>query len=66
MELARGYVDSVQVCKTEPNKIEAIWVVFNDSDVGKLLRFDERNLEKQHRPANEKAVPILKIKKTFI
>ena len=37
---ARGFVDSVQVNKTEPDQIEAVWVVFKDSDVGSLLRFD--------------------------
>ena len=31
---ARGYVDSVQVSKTEPQKIDVIWVTFKEKNIG--------------------------------
>ena len=62
---ARGYVDSVQVSKTEPEKIDVIWVTFKDKNIGKLLRYEYRNLKKMHKPNDENAVPILRQKKGF-
>ena len=62
---ARGYVDSVQVSKTEPDKIDVIWVTFKDKNIGKLLRYEYRNLKKMHKPNDENAVPILRQKKGF-
>ena len=62
---AKGFVDSIQVSRSDPEKIEAVWIIFKDSNVGKLLRYELRNLKKQHKPMNEKAVPILRQKKTF-
>ena len=41
---ARGYVDSIQVSKTDPEKIEVVWVVFREENVGKLLRYDLKKL----------------------
>ena len=62
---AKGYVDSVQVSKKNPDFVEVVWVVFNDKNIGGLLRFDLRDLKKLHRPYDDKAVPILRQKKTF-
>ena len=42
-----------------------VWIVFQDKTVGKLLRYDYRNLKKDHKPRNENAVPILRQKKSF-
>ena len=60
---ARGYVDSIQVSKNDPEKIEVVWVVFKDKNVGKLLRYDYRNLKKMHKPNDENAIPIVRPKK---
>ena len=62
---ARGFIDSLQISKTDTRKIEVIWVVFKDSNVGKLVRFDYRKLKNDHRPRNVLAVPILRQKRTF-
>ena len=42
---AKGYVDSLQVSQTDREKVEVVWVVFNDMNVGKLLRYDYKHLE---------------------
>jgi hypothetical protein len=62
---ARGYIDSLQTTKDNPENIEVVWVVFKDKNVGRLLRFDFRNLKKIHRPNDDNAVPIIKQKKSF-
>ena len=62
---AKGYVDSVQVSIKDPERIDVVWVVFKDMNVGKLLRYDLKHLKKVHKPSNENAVPILRQKKTF-
>ena len=62
---AKGYVDSIQMSKHECMKIDVVWVVFKDKNVGKLLKYEYRNLLKIHKPNNEHAVPILRQKKTF-
>ena len=53
---ARGYVDSIQVSKNHPEQIDVVWVVFKDNKVGKLLRYENRNLTKKHKPFDENAV----------
>ena len=65
MNGAKGYIDSVQVSKSDAEKVEVVWIVFKDENIGKVLRYDLRHLLKLHKPFNEKAVPILREKKTF-
>ena len=62
---AKGFIDSLQVSKTDREKVEVVWVVFNDQNVGKLLRYDYKHLRKLHQPIDENAVPILCQKKAF-
>ena len=62
---ARGFVDSIQLSKSNPEIIDAIWIVFNDSRIGSLMRFDYRKLKNIHRPKNSRAVPIFRIKRSF-
>jgi hypothetical protein len=62
---ARGYIDSLQTTKDNPENIEVVWVVFKDKNVGRLLRYDYRGLKKKHRPNDDNAVPIIKQKKSF-
>ena len=61
----RGFIDSIQSSKDNPDVAEVIWVRFNDDKVGQQLRFDKRDLLRQHKPNDPLAVPIMKQKKTF-
>ena len=61
----RGFIDSIQPSKENPDVAEVIWVRFNDDKVGQQLRFDKRDLLRQHKPNDPLAVPIIKQKKTF-
>ena len=62
---ARGYVQAVQVDKSNPEKVDVIWVVFNDERVGKLYRFDHRHMRADFNPGHPNATPILPIRRTF-
>ena len=62
---ARGYIDSIQESKQDPHYVDVVWMVFQDENVGKLLRYDLRDLKRNHKPKNENAVPILRQKKSF-
>ena len=62
---ARGFVQSIQVSKLDPNKVDIIWVVFNKESVGKLYRFEHGYLRKHHNPGHELATPILPQRKKF-
>ena len=59
MNGARGYVQSIQVSKKDPNLVEIIWVVFHNESIGALYRFDHRHLWKDHIPGHKLAIPIL-------
>ena len=61
----RGFIDSIQASKDNPDVAEVIWVRFNDDKVGQLLLRDNRNLLRDHTPNDRLAVPIKKQKKTF-
>ena len=62
---ARGFVQSIQMTKQDPNKVEIIWIVFNKESVGKLYRFEHGYLRKHHNPGHELATPILPQRKKF-
>ena len=50
---ARGYVDSIQVSKDDPDQVMVIWVVFNKESIGKLYRFEHNHLKKVFHPAQD-------------
>ena len=62
---ARGFVDSIQANKEDPDVAEVIWVRFNDDAIGQLLRIDSKGLLNQHKPNDPLAVPIIRQKKQF-
>ena len=62
---SRGYIDSIQTMKGNPDVAEVIWVRFNDDKTGQLLREDNKILLRDHRPNDPLAVPIKKRKKSF-
>ena len=62
---ARGYVQAIQVSKDDPEKVEVVWVVFNNEDIGKLYRFEHRHLRSNFNPGHKLATPILPVRRTF-
>ena len=62
---ARGYVESIQVSKNDPEKVDVIWIVFNKETIGKLYRFEHKYLRKQFNPGHDLATPILPQRKNF-
>ena len=62
---SRGYIDSIQTVKGNPDVAEIIWVRFNDDKTGQLLREDNKILLRDHKPNDPLAVPIKKRKKSF-
>ena len=62
---ARGYIDSIQLCKSNPEDIKVVWVIFKDKNIGKRLSFDLKHVKKDHKLNNKDAIPILKQKKQF-
>ena len=62
---ARGYIDSIQPSKDNPDIAEVIWVRFTDEKIGQLLRKEMFSLLKNHKPNDPLAVPITK-QKNFV
>ena len=44
---ARGYVQAIQTAKNDQDKVEIVWVVFNNENIGKLYRHDHSYLRKE-------------------
>ena len=65
MNGARGFVHAIQVCRENPQKVEVIWVIFNNENIGKLYRFEHNHLRQKFDPGNKLATPILPSRKTF-
>ena len=65
MNGARGYVQSIQTSKENPQKVDIVWVVFNKPNIGRRYRFDHIHLRKFHDPGHESATPILPVRITF-
>ena len=62
---ARGFIDSIQPSKDNPDVADIIWVRFTDDNIGQLLRRESLSLLKDHKPNDPLAVPIKKQKKQF-
>ena len=62
---ARGYVQSIQVSKDDPEKVDIVWVVFNRESIGKLYRFEHSYLLKDYNPGNKLATPIFPTRQNF-
>ena len=60
---ARGFVQAVQMSKKSPDTVDIIWVVFNQSNVGRLYRFEHRHLLQDFDPGHPLATPILPVRK---
>ena len=62
---ARGYVHSMSVSKDDPEKVDLIWVVFNQEAFGRLYRFEHFYLLKDYKPGHKLATPIFPTRKKF-
>ena len=65
MNGARGFVHAIQVSRENPQKVEVVWVIFNNENIGKLYRFEHNHLRKFFDPGNKLATPILPSRKNF-
>jgi len=65
MNGARGYVQAIQTSKTNPEKVEIVWVVFHNENIGKRYRFEHNHLRKGFNPGHKNATPILPSRKSF-
>ena len=62
---ARGYVQAIQLSKDIPDKVEVVWIVFIDEDIGKCYRFDHAHFRKNFNPGHRLATPIFPQRKNF-
>ena len=62
---ARGFVQAVQTSKNNPEKVEVVWIVFNNEKFGRLYRFEYKHLRQNFNPGHENATPILPIRRSF-
>ena len=65
MNGARGYVHSISVSKENPEKVDLIWVIFNQETIGRSYRFDHSYLLKDYNPGNHLATPFFPTKSTW-
>ena len=62
---ARGYVQAVQTSEDNSDKVEIIWVIFNNEKIGRLYRFENINLRQKFNPGHALATPIFPERKKF-
>ena len=65
MNGARGFVQAVQTSKENPEKVDVIWIIFNNESVGRLYRFEHNHLRKTFNPGHQLSTPILPIRNNF-
>ena len=65
MNGARGFVQAIQVSKDDPEKVNIIWVVFNNENIGRRYGFEHRHLRKDFDPGHKLAMPILPQRRNF-
>ena len=65
MNGARGFIQAIQTSTSNPEKVEVVWVIFNNEDIGKRYRFDYKHLRKSFNPGHENATPILPSRSNF-
>ena len=65
MNGARGFVQAIQTSKDHPGKVDVVWVVFKNENIGKRYRFDHKHLRQSFNPGHENATPILPSRRNF-
>ena len=63
---ARGFVQAIQVNDQNQEKVEVIWVVFKDENIGRLYRHEHKHLRQGFNPGHERATPLLPVRKNII
>ena len=56
---------AIQTAKNDQDKVEVVWVVFNNENIGKLYRHDHSYLRKEFNPGHDQATPILPQRRKF-
>ena len=62
---AKGYIDHIQTTKEDSDKVDIIWIVFSNTDIGKKYRRDHYSLRGNKMFLHEKSTPILPVRKPF-
>ena len=62
---ARGFVQAIQTSRDDQNKVEVVWVIFNNDSIGRLFRFEHNHLRKHFDPGHQMATPILPSRRNF-
>ena len=62
---ARGFVQAIQVSVDNLEKVEVVWIVFKNENIGRLYRFEYKHLRRKFNPGHENATPILPSRKNF-
>ena len=66
MNGARGYIEHIKVCETNPDVVSIIWIVFNNKQYGREYRASPEHLKlRRDQNLSEFATPILPSKKSF-
>ena len=65
MNGARGYVQAIQTSDKDAERVEVVWIVFINENIGKRYRFDHKHLRQKFNPGHENATPILPSRSTF-
>ena len=65
MNGARGFVQAIQTSNQNSERVEVVWIVFNNEVIGKRYRFDHKHLRQNFNPGHENATPILPSRRNF-
>ena len=65
MNGARGFVQAIQTSKNDPEKVEVVWIVFQNENIGKRYRFEHMHLRQKFNPGHQNATPILPSRTKF-
>ena len=65
MNGARGFVQAIQTAKNNPEKVDIVWIVFQNENIGKQYRFDHKHLRQKFNPGHQNATPILPSRSKF-
>ena len=65
MNGARGFVQAIQTSIDNQERVEVVWIVFKNENIGKRYRHDHQHLRQSFNPGHENATPILPTRRNF-
>ena len=65
MNGARGFVQAIETNPDDPERVDVIWVVFNDSTIGRRYRAENYGMREFFDPGHPLATPIVPDRTTF-